>query len=120
MKKTWVALVLIALVLAGCGRQPTDDSKIVRLEPEDAYASFTKFLAAETQQKFEVMFFCEDYRDGVAVPRPNGGNRVFEFDFQCTGTIAKEMVGVPQHVTATATVRSDHTWYIREIDIEIE
>lgn len=118
MKKTWVTLILIALVLAGCGRQPTDDSKIVRLEPEDAYASFTRFLAADIQQKYDLIFLCEEYRDGVAVPRPNGGNRVFEFDFQCDGTIATEMIPVTHYITATATVRADHTWYIREINIE--
>ncbi len=118
MKKLWVTLVLVALVLAGCGRTATDDSQIVRLEPQDAYASFVAFFADGIHKKNGVTLTCEKYRDGIAVPRPNGGNRVFEFDFRCDGTLYEKLTPVEHHVTATATVRADHTWYIREINVE--
>lgn len=118
MKKIWVTLVLGVIVLAGCGRTATDDSKIVRLEPQEAYTSFAAFLADGIYEKSGVALTCEDYRDGVAVPTQHGDNRVFEFDFRCDGTIFEKLTPVKHHVVATATVRSDRTWHIREIDIE--
>ena len=118
MKIVWMTLVLVAFVLAGCGRTATDDSQIVRLEPQDAYTSFTAFLADGIYEESGVTLTCEDYRDGVAVPRQRGDNRVFEFNFRCDGTIYEKLTPVEHHVIATATVKSDRTWYIREINIE--
>ena len=118
MKIVWVILVLIAFLLAGCGRTTTDDSQIVRLEPQEAYASFVAFFAEGIHEKSGVTLTCEEYRDGIAVPRVNGDNRVFEFNFRCDGTVFEKLTPVEHHVIATATVRSDRTWYIREINIE--
>ncbi|MBK8188980.1 MAG: hypothetical protein IPK79_00835 [Vampirovibrionales bacterium] len=117
MKISWVTLILIALVLAGCGRQPTDDSKIVRLEPEDAYTLFVDQYV-EHMREMDFTFMCEPFRDGVAVPKERGDNRVFIFDFQCDATYDGGKMVTSYRITSIATVKADHTWYIREINIE--
>ena len=117
MKIVWMTLVLVAFVLAGCGRTTTDDSQIVRLEPQEAYALFVEqYVAHMAEAKFS--FICESFRDGVAVPKERGGNRVFIFDFQCDATYDGGKMVTHHRITSTATVKSDRTWYIREINIE--
>lgn len=116
MKKTWVTLILIALVLAGCG---TASAKFELPSNEEAYTSFIGSLSEHFQQGIEgkanMVFFCDDFRPGHA---EYVTNRLYRFDFRCAAYSLDTEATHEQHIVAEAAIQYDGSWHVFEMTVE--
>lgn len=117
MKNVWMTLILIALVLAGCGRSASAD--FVLPTNEEAYESFTEALSENFQENIEgkanMVFFCDDFRPGHA---EYVTNRLYKFDFPCAAYSLDTKTTHEQHIVARAAIQYDGSWIISEMTVE--